>query len=160
MEDLFPSFTPEAQEAAWTQPQRTAPRSTARSLYAAFEEASTFPDESDFRALDRLDTMAEEGLTTPRDLRDGYSPSLGALNSDDDSYLDSPAASDYDDASMGSAPPLHPVPVCLSGRWRNGARSKIPIIGANDVIALARPPFGFAYYLTARPVFVWPFRRG
>ena len=52
--------------------------------------------------------MAEEGLTTPRDLRDGYSPSLGALNSDDDSYLDSPAACDYDDASMGSAPPLHP----------------------------------------------------
>ena len=33
---------------------------------------------------------------------------MGALNSDDDSYLDSPAASDYDDASMGSAPPLHP----------------------------------------------------
>ena len=107
-EDLFPSLTLEAQEAAWTQPKRTTPRSTARSLYAAFEEASTFPDESDFRALDRLDTMAEEGLTTPRDLRDGYSPSLGALNSDDDSYLASPAASDYDDASMGSAPPLHP----------------------------------------------------
>ena len=107
-EDLFPPFVPEAQEDAWTQPQRTTPRSTARSLYADFEEASNFPDESDFRALDRLDTMVEEGLTTPRDLRAGYSPSLGALNSDDDSYLASPEASDYDDASMGSAPPLHP----------------------------------------------------
>ena len=52
--------------------------------------------------------MEEEGLTTPRQLRAGYSPSLGALNSDDDSFLDSPGPSDYDDASMDNAPALFP----------------------------------------------------
>ena len=76
-DDLFPPFVPEAQEDAWMQPKRTTPWLMARSLYVVFEEASNFPDESNFRALDRLDTMAEEGLTTPPRLARWLLPLFG-----------------------------------------------------------------------------------
>lgn len=160
MHDLFPPLVAEAPEDGWVQPKRTTPRSMARSLYVAFEEASNLRDESDVRALDHLDTMAEEDLTTPQDLCIGHSPSFGALCSNDDSYMDSLVASDYNDASMDNAPMLRP---CSHKPKRTLAKRSpqqgTPPCGAQSPCSSATP-FGFPYWPTARPLFMWPFRHG